>query len=235
MRLSRFFKNNDFFSFHLSGPVVLLLVLLQLAAWYPFLSQMQSDVDRHIRLKDRVENEWRQIQNQAIRLRDVRFVDMSWVEHHITATENDIATQWSVSGSASVLAWQRLLEQVEEQFSLILRSVHWQRETNGHWRGQLLFSLNVPKKNREYHHWLPTKLRTSRFNRSDWQLVSTMRLGTSTAALITYKNHRRWIRQGSWLPEAGMTVNTVSFDRVILMAKDGSSQALVVRGRAQNE
>ena len=92
-----------------------------------------------------------------------------------------------------------------------------------------MFNINAPKVNREYHNWLPSKLRTYRFERKDWRLLSTVRTDESASALVTYKKSRYWVRKGSWLPEAGLSVNAVSFDRVILVAKDGSQQALNIR------
>jgi hypothetical protein len=213
----------------IKGSVVLPLVMLQLAAWYPFLSQIQDDMNRHIRQKDRVNHEWERVKQQAIKLHTIGFIDEPWARHHVVATQTNIPTKWSLEGIASVAEWQGLLEKIEVQFAVDLLSVYWQREDDGQWLGRFLFNINVPKANREYHNWLPSKLRAYRFERKDWHLLSTVRTDESTSALVTYKKSRYWVRKGSWLPEAGLSVNAVSFDQVILVAKDGSKQSLIIR------
>lgn len=213
----------------IKGSVVLLLVMLQLAAWYPFLSQQQDDMNRQIRQKDRANHEWERVKKQAIELHTISFIDEPWARHHVVATQTNIPTKWSLEGIASVMEWQGLLEKVEMQVAVGLFSVYWQRADDGQWLGRFLFNINVPKANREYHNWLPSKLRAYRFERKDWRLLSTVRTDESTSALVAYKKSRYWVRKGSWLPEAGLSVNAVSFDRVILVAKDGSQQALNIR------
>jgi len=235
MSLSQYLKTKASFLYAINGSVVLLLVILQLAAWYPFLFQAQEHMNRHTRLKDRANQEWQQTQKHAKKLQTTNFVEASWARHRVEATQDGVPTKWSLEGIASVAEWQGLLEKAETQFALGLFSVYWQREPNGQWQGRFLFTINKPKANREYHHWLPTKLRASRFIKKDWHLLSTMRTGKDISALVTYKKKRHWVRENSWLPEAGFTVNAVSFDRVILIAKDGSQQTLIVREGKRND
>ncbi|WP_369919873.1 hypothetical protein AB8E32_14845 [Marinomonas polaris] len=231
-----YLKTNGVLLKNINGSVVLLLLLLQVAVWYPFLSQAQDDLNQQSKLKARAENDWKKTQQQANQLHDMRLLDESWLQHRVEDTKNGVPTQWSINGSASLIEWQIVLEKIETQFALGLLAASWQRESNGYWQGHLLFAIKIPKANREYHDWLPTKLYMNRFEQKDWQLLSTMRIGDNTSALVVYKNARHWVSEGSWLPDAGLTVNDVSFDRVTLMAKDGSEQALVVRKKgAQDE
>jgi|GEM_PF-1601204 hypothetical protein len=224
-----YWKNSAFFSFDMNRSVVCLFIFLQMAVWYPFLSSRHDDVSHHKRLNQQADVEWRQIKKQASALQQMRFPNTPWIQHSVEATKKDLPTQWLIEGAASLAEWQKILEQVEAQLPLILRTVSWQRRSNGDWKGRLLFALGVPENNREYHNWLPTRLRTERFNKNDWRLVSTMRAGSAASAMLTYKNKRYWIAPGSWLPEAGMSVDAVSFDQVSLVARDGSIQRLQVR------
>ena len=229
MFLSKYLKINSASLVNINGSVVLLLILLQIAIWYPFLSQAHDESNRQTSLKNRAENDWKRTQQQANQLHEIPLLDESWIQHSVEAAKNGVPTQWSINGIASLMEWQNVLEKIEMQFALGLLAASWQREDNRGWRGRLLFSIEAPTANREYHNWLPTKLRMNRFQQEDWQLLSTMRMGEKASALVAYKNARHWVREGSWLPDAGLTVNAVSFDRVVLIARDGSEQALVVR------
>ena len=213
----------------INGSVVLLVALFQLAAWYPFISQTQSEQNRHLRLRDRTLYEWEKTERQAKNLQTVHFKDAPWAQHAVESSFNSVPTTWSLEGVASIAQWQTLLERVEAQCALGLQAVDWQRQQSGHWKGRLLFDIKIPKANRDYHNWLPTKLRATQFIKKDWQLLSTMRSAERASALVTYKHLRRWVQAGSWLPRSGVTVSAVSFNSVTLMAKDGSLQTLVVR------
>ena len=228
MFLSKYLKANAASLNNIKGSVVLLLILLQLSIWYPFLSHAQKESNRQDRLKERIQNEWEKTQQQAKQLRDIRLSDESWLQHRVEDARNDVPTQWSIEGIASLMEWQTVLEKIESQFALGLLAASWQKEHGGDWQGRLLFAVKTPNANREYHNWLPTKLYLNRFEQNDWLLLSTMRMGENTSALVMYKDARYWVSQGSWLPDAGLTVNDVSFDRVTLIAKDGSKTALVV-------
>lgn len=229
MSLLAYLKSSAFFSFEITRSIVLLFILLQMAVWYPFLSNLHDDVSHHTRLNNQAEDEWRQWQKRANYLRQMHFADDPWVQQRVLATDVDRPTQWLIEGTASLTEWQSVLERVEAQLPLVLRSVSWQRASKGNWQGRLRFGLGIPKRNREYHNWLPTQLRTRQFNKEDWRLVSTMRVGEAVSAMLTYKNHRYWITRGSWLPAAGMTVNAVSFDQITLVARDGAIEELKVR------
>lgn len=235
MSLSKYLKASKSSLSNINGSAVSLLILVQTAIWYPFLSQAQDELNRQAKLKARAEADWTKTQQQANRLRNMSLLDEPWVQHRVEDTEEGIPTQWSISGVASLTEWQAVLEKVEERYALGLLAASWQRDKNGDWRGHLLFSLETPKANREYHNWLPTKLRMSRFEQNDWQLLSTMRMGDKTSALVAYKDTRHWVSEGSWLPDAGVTVNGVSFDRVTLISKDGSEKALVVREKEESD
>lgn len=235
MSLSKYLKASKSSLSNINGSAVSLLILVQTAIWYPFLSQAQDELNRQAKLKVRAEADWTKTQQQANQLRNMSLLDEPWVQHRVEGSEEGIPTQWSIRGAASLNEWQAVLEKVEERYALGLLAASWQRDKNGDWRGHLLFSLEAPKANREYHNWLPTKLRMSRFEQNDWQLLSTMRMGDKTSALVAYKDMRHWVGEGSWLPDAGVTVKDVSFDRVTLISKDGSEKALVVREKAEDD
>ncbi|NVK72777.1 MAG: hypothetical protein HWE24_04790 [Oceanospirillaceae bacterium] len=220
-------KKVSFFTIH--GSSVLFLLLLQIAAWYPFLSDAQESLKQQSRLEYRAVEQWRKTQVQAKQLALAQFESASWAQHYIVASDQNIPTQWGVKGSASIRNWQILLEQIETQFHLVLLSVLWQREANGNWQGTLEFGIRAPKENRAFHNWLPAKIQADHFSRNDWQLLSTMRIGQNTSALLAYKERRHWVRQGSWLAEAGLTVSSVSSDQVVLLAKNGAKQVLLIR------
>ncbi|ETX09653.1 hypothetical protein MUS1_06455 [Marinomonas ushuaiensis DSM 15871] len=229
MLLSQYLKIDISSLCNITGSTVCIFIMLQLAIWYPLLSGAQDDLERHIKRKERAETEWQKIQGQANRLKGMTFLNEVWVSHHIFSEKNAVPTQWFIEGTAGLIEWQTLLEKVEEHVALGMQSVHWQRLPNGQWQGCLLFDIKIPKANREYHNWLPTKLRSYPFVEKDWQVLSTMRVGENASALLEYKQQRHWVRQGSWLPSAGLTVDTVTFDQVTLMTKEGSQIALTVR------
>ncbi|WP_421846639.1 hypothetical protein [Marinomonas sp.] len=229
MHLSQYLniKKTSFFTIH--GSSVLFLLLLQMAAWYPFLSDARDALKSQSRQKYQAAQRWEKAQIQAKQLEFIQFEAAPWAQHRVLATDQNVPTQWLLEGVASISKWQGLLEEIERQFALDLLSVSWRREQSGNWQGSLLFAVKAPKGNREFHNWLPTRLRAERFVLNDWQLLSTMRIGEITSALIIYKDGRHWVRQGSWLAEAGLTVSSVSFDQVVLLAIDGSQQTLLVR------
>lgn len=233
MYLSKFLKVNKKAFIKINVSTVILLLLLQAAIWYPFLSKAQDELNKQTRLTIRSESDWAKTQQQANQLRDINLPDHSWVQHKVEETKDGVPTQWSVNGSASLMEWQSVLESIETQFSLSLLAASWQKDDNENWRGHLLFAIEPPKVNREYHNWLPTKLHMNLFEPKDWQLLSTMRVGDKTSALVTYKNAQHWVDEGSWLPEAGVTVHGVSFDRVTLIAKDGSENAVIVKSQGE--
>ena len=212
---------------------VLLLVMLQLAVWYPFLSAAQNNADQQFKLKQGAQRSWSAIQRQSRALARVQLTDHPWLQHQIIDTAQNMASAWEVKGTASLPQWQAALEQIEERFALTLLSVSWQKESNGQWQGKMHFSIQAPKMNREYHNWLPARILIERFNQRDWQLLSTMRTSENTSALVQYKNHRYWVQEGSWLPSAGLSVGTVSLDQVTLIANDSSLQTLVIRQKGE--
>ncbi|NLQ18545.1 hypothetical protein HGG82_13100 [Marinomonas sp. M1K-6] len=209
--------------------LVVLLSLLQIAAWYPFLSQSHSEMTRHIRLKEQASEDWSKTRLQAEQLNDLVLSAVPWVTHDVAAEKDQVPTKWSIQGTASIAQWQHLFEVIEAQFALGLLSVDWQRTSDGRWFGRLSFDVQGMHGNRSYHNWLPTPLRAYRFVERDWRLLSTMRAGNVTSALLEYKQHRHWVRKGSWLSVAGLTVSDVFFDRVMLLAKDGAQMALMIR------
>ncbi|MGJ8648097.1 MAG: hypothetical protein ACSHXJ_14445 [Marinomonas colpomeniae] len=229
MFLSQYLKNNMTTLYDIKGSLVGLLVVLQLAVWYPLISQNQEEMEHLLKQKDLTRAEWEGIKMQSKRIEQVMFSDVLWATQEITSTTDLIATQLKLEGVASIFEWQAWLERVEELFALGVMLASWKLEPNGEWGGRLLFDIKAPKKNREYHNWLPTKLRIGNFVAKDWSLLSIMRVGEKTSALLEYKRHRHWVRQGSWLPSAGLSVETVSFDQITLMSKDGTQRALIVR------
>jgi len=229
MSLSQYLKTDISSLYKITGSTVCVFVMLQLAVWYPFLSDAQNDLNHHLKRKERVKTEWRQIQEQANRLKEAVFINELWINHRIESEKNAMPTQWLIEGDAGIIEWQALLEKIEEHAALGLQSVQWQRLSNGQWRGRLLFDIKIPRANREYHNWLPIKLRNHPFVEKDWRILSTMRVGENTSALLEYRQKRHWVRQGSWLPSVGLTVDKVSFDQVTLRTKNGSKIELAVR------
>ncbi|RBP78275.1 hypothetical protein [Marinomonas rhizomae] len=235
MSLSKYLKASKASLRHINGSAVALMMFVQISLWYPFLSQAQEELNKQAKLKARAEASWEKIQQQVNQLRGMSLLNETWVQHRVEDSEKGIPTQWSIAGAASLAEWQAVLEKVEAQYALGLLAASWQREKNGDWRGHLLFSLETPKANRVYHNWLPTKLHMNRFEPNDWLLLSTMRMGDKTSALVAYKHVRHWVSDGSWLPDAGVTVNGVSFGRVTLIAKDGSEKVLAMREKGVSD
>ena len=212
----------------IKGSMVVLLTVLQLAAWYPFISQAQEATDRRLMQKSRTLLEWKQIELQSERIIQASFPSVPWGVRNTASKTNLMPTQLELKGTASTMEWQTWLERIEALFPLGLMSASWQLSPNGKWIGRLLFDIKAPKKNREYHNWLPTKLRAEHFAAEDWRLLSIMKVGETASALIEHKQRRHWVRQGSWLPSAGVSVHDVSFDQVTFMSKDGTQVALIV-------
>jgi hypothetical protein len=229
MSLSQLWKINMASLLAINPRIICLLIILQLAAWYPVLSEKHSQLESHVKHKNQTVKAWQAIQRQSNIIEKGGFLQAPWVAYSVGKKEHGVLTEWQVEGSASITEWQVLLEKVQEQFALGLISVHWNKGISGNWYGDLSFDIKTPRANREYSNWLPVKLQTRRFVAKDWRLLSTMRVGDKTSALLEYKRSRHWVYQGSWLPIIGLTVESVSFDNVTLVAKDGSQVALTVR------
>ncbi len=227
MPLSRYINNKNFLALDIKGSLVCLLLGLQAAVWYPFLSRALSDVSIHSAKENQVDKMWQQIQHQAQRIKHVVFSDMPWVQHKVITTLKELPTQWQVEGTASILEWQNFQETVEEKFALTLRSAVWKRQENGHWYGRLEMNITHPVENRTHQNWLPVRLRTDRFHPNDWQILSTMRNDAHASALISYQNNLQWVTAGAWLPEAGVTVQSVSLQSITLVAIDGVPQTIL--------
>ncbi len=226
MPLSKYIKNNVFLSSDIKASLVCLLLGLQVAVWYPVLSRSLSDVNTHSLIESQIDTAWQQTQHQAQRIKQLVFSDMPWVQHKVIATLKGLPTQWQVEGTASILEWQHFQETVEEKSALTLRSAVWKRQTNGQWYGRLEMSMAQPVNNRTYQNWLPVRLRTDRFHPNDWQILSTMRNDAHASALISYQNNPQWVTAGAWLPEAGVTVQSVSLQSITLVAVDGVLQTI---------
>lgn len=209
--------------------LVLLLVTLQLAVWYPFISNAYDNADRQLKLKQGAQHSWNSIQQQSRALAMAEFKDHPWLQHRIIDTAQEITSVWEVEGAAPLPQWQTALEQIEERFALALLSVSWQRGSGEYWQGRMQFTIQAPKMNREYHNWLPARILVERFIKKDWQLLSTLHTSENTSALVEYKNHRHWVQEDSWLPAAGLSIGSVLFDQVTLIAKDGSLHTLAIR------
>jgi hypothetical protein len=229
MFLSPFFQAIRAFLLRINLSLVLLLIILQLAVWYPFIANAYDNAGRQLKLKQGAQHSWNSIQQQSRALAMAEFEDHPWLQHRTVDTAQEITSVWEIEGAASLPQWQTALEQVEERFALALLSVSWQRRSGEQWQGKMQFSIQAPKMNREYHNWLPARILIERFIKKDWQLLSTMRTSENASALVEYKHHRHWVQEGSWLPAAGLSVGSVSSDQVTLIAKDGSLQTLAIR------
>ncbi|MEO9276023.1 hypothetical protein ABFY09_14395 [Marinomonas sp. 5E14-1] len=233
MFLSQFLKANRAFLFTVSCSRVCLLIFVQALAWYPVLSEKYLDVERQIKRKAQLSASWQKIQTQSRMMEEKDFLKVDWATYSVGDKVQGAATTWQVEGRTLIKEWQVLLEKVQEKIALRLVSASWESEQDGAWHGQLLFDIQEPKRNRAYEDWLPTNLKAGRFIEEDWTLVSTMRIGESASALLKHKDSQHWVRQGSWLPAAGLTVDLVVFDRVTLIGKDGDQVALQFRERRE--
>ncbi|MEP3349196.1 MAG: hypothetical protein ABJN96_04475 [Marinomonas sp.] len=234
MFLSQFLKANRASLFTISGSRMCLLIFVQALAWYPVLSEKYLDVERQIKRKTQLSASWQKIQAQSRMMEEKDFLQVDWATYSVGDQDQGTATTWQIEGRALIKEWQVLLEKVQEKSALKLVSASWESEQDSTWHGQLLFDIQEPKRNRAYENWLPTNLKAGRFVEEDWTLVSTMRVGESASALLKHKDNQHWVRQGSWLPTAGLTVDLVAFDRVTLISKDGDQVALQFRERRES-
>ncbi|MCB5162308.1 hypothetical protein [Marinomonas algarum] len=221
MRISQYWQANKSVWLQIKLSTLVLLLLLQIAAWYPFLSDTYQQVIRHERQKANAQQLSRDRQVYTAALRSVQFGEAPWLSHHVVKSAETNLIQWHAKGTASLTQWRTILETVETRFALILRSASWRHLNNGHWRGELMFDVTFPTQNRPYHDWLPVRFNKTRFLPQDWQLKSVMRRQGTLSALVMYKQQAYWVQQGSWLPEVGLAVREVSFDGVSFYAEEG--------------
>ncbi|MBR7889968.1 hypothetical protein J9B83_13700 [Marinomonas sp. A79] len=228
MSLSQYWQANKHTLLRINASTLVLLLVVQAAAWYPILSASQDRLDRQTAQRDKEMNQERKRHTYVKALQQLQLKEATWARYSVKASDNENELEWHIDGAASLAQWQRILESVEEHFALSLLSVSWHLQPNGEWQGTLGFQVNPPKRQREYHNWLPSRLGAERFVQADWQLLSTMRIADVTAALIAHKEQRYWVREGSWLPDMGLAVNRVTTSAVTLMAKDGSQPTVTI-------
>ncbi|MBJ7538080.1 hypothetical protein [Marinomonas transparens] len=226
MWLFRFLKIDVQRCFPITPSIVFLLIVLQLAAWYPFLNNAYQEVTYQNRLKNRAIKNWQKALYQAQKLESSSFITDEWVSHQVIASKEGVPRQWGVEGGASLVRWQTLLEYVEEQVALKLSSVVWQNRFDGNWFGHLSFDVLAPRKGIASHYWLPIQSHTGRFAEREWKLLSILHTDNQASALLQYKQAKRWVSEGDWLPQAAMTVDQVLYDRITLITKDGKKEVL---------
>lgn len=228
MFLSRYWRANKHTLLRINRSTLLLLLVVQAAAWYSVLSANYDRLNQQKAQRDNVLNQERQRQIYEKALQRLQLNNAPWSTYSVESSNNNALLGWRIEGVAPLGQWQNVLESVEENFALSLSSMVWEIQPNGDWRGALRFRVHSPKRQREYHNWLPIRLGTERFVQADWQLLSTMRTADITAALIAHKEQRYWVREGSWLPDMGLAVNRVTAKEVTLIAKDGSQPTVSI-------
>lgn len=229
MFLFRYFKINKVSLGTISSNMVFLLLLLELAIWYPVLSERYGEKEKQWKLKIRSEKVWEGLHQQSLWLDKQSALVKGWAISTVLQKEPDFPTTWQLEGSASILEWQTLLEWAQENVPLGVMSSYWERRKNGDWFGRHVFDIEAPNKNREYRNWLPTRHQGEQFIKKDWRVLSTMKGVNSTSALLEYKNNLHWVKKGSWFPSAELTVDFVSLDQVMLIMKNGKHVVLSVR------
>jgi hypothetical protein len=209
-------------AFSITPSFIFLLIIMQLVAWYPFLDKAYDDVVYQNKLKNRAIKNWLKTSYQAKKLESATFITDQWVTHQVIASKEGIPTRWVIEGSASLAAWQSLLEYIKEQVALSLSSVTWHNRLNGTWFGRLSFVVIAPRKNLPMAGWLPIHSRSHHFVENEWRLLSIMRT-EYTSALLQHNEAKFWVKVGDWLPEIGMTVSRVEFNQIALMATNGQT------------
>ncbi|AEF56242.1 hypothetical protein [Marinomonas posidonica] len=220
----------------LNGRLILLILCLQLVIWYPFLFSAYDDWKREEKKLADAWLRWHKIQRQDDRLLAMPLSDLDWLSQTVINTRNRLVTGWRLEGVANMTQWQLVFERVQETLAVSVMEMDWQRQVDGRWQGAIELGVQLPAVNREFENWLPTPFRRPHFNARDWRLFSTMKSVDRRSALMQFRQKQYWLHEGSWLPEAGVSVLAVLADRVILVAKDGSQYTLLITtGRSEND
>jgi len=219
----------------LNGRLILLFLFLQLAIWYPFLFSAYEDWQREEKNLANAWQRWHKVQRQDDRLLAMSLSNWDWLDQAAIQTRNRLVTSWRLEGVAHITQWQPVLEVVQETLAVSVMGVEWQRQVDGRWQGVIELDVQLPMANREFENWLPTPFRTPHFNAQDWRLFSTMKSADRRSALVQFRRKQYWLHEGSWVPEAGVSVLSVLADRVILVAKDGSQYRLLLTTRRSED
>ncbi|KZN13014.1 hypothetical protein [Marinomonas sp. TW1] len=235
MSQSKYSAINMSFLRMLSGRLILLILCLQLAIWYPFLFSAYDDWKREEKNLANAWQRWHKVQRQDDRLLAMSLSDWAWLEQTVINTRSRLVTGWRLEGVAHMTQWQPVLERVQETLAVSVMGVDWQRQVDGRWQGVIELDVQFPVANRAFENWLPTPFRRPHFSARDWRLFSTMKSADRRSALVQFRRKQYWLQEGSWVPEAGVSVLSVLADRIILVAKDGSQYRLLLTTRRSED
>ncbi|BFM50376.1 hypothetical protein [Marinomonas sp. THO17] len=210
----------------LSGRFILLLILLQVAIWYLLILDVHEDWQQSQRKLTRIWKSWQNIQQQDALLQTMQNEQWPWLSMTSINSRNQLITGWRIEGVASLTEWQPVLESLQERFALSVIGIKWQRRQDAQWVGVVDVDIEPPAPNREWQNWLPSRFQKSVFHEEDWHLSSTMKVQDRCSALVQYRQRHYWLTEGSWIPDASVSVSKVAVDYVILVAKDGKQYRL---------
>jgi len=227
MWVSRFHRANTLSLPTPSWSLLSLLVLLQFAVWY---SPIKSRLDQVNRAEQRVLQDAhakKQWQRQIQQLRHHAWINKALFQTRLQVMLATHQAHWQLTGTASLMDWQTLQETAQKQVSLRLQSVRWWLQNDGRWKGHLQFDVVPAQANATYQNWLPVRVEERPVKTTNWQLVSIMRQhGKSSALLKDAYHHTLWVTEGSWLPELGASVASISSKQVRLISRAGTVAAL---------
>ncbi|SBS31241.1 hypothetical protein MSP8887_01478 [Marinomonas spartinae] len=227
MWASRFHRANSLSLPTPSWSLLSLLVLLQLSAWY---LPIRSRLDQVVRAEQRVHQDAhnkKQWHWQVQQLRHDVWIDKVLFQTQLHIMPATHQAHWQLTGTASLVDWQALQETLQKRVFLRLRSVSWWLQNDGRWKGRLRFDVLPERANTRYQNWLPVRVEGRPLQIANWQLVSIMRQqGKASALMKDSYHHSLWVTEGSWLPELGASVVTISSKQVRLMSRTGALTAL---------
>ena len=216
---------------YLNGRIILLLVLLQAAVWYPLIFDVYGSWQQAQRKFSRVWQSWQSIQQQDERLQSIEFKQWPWLSFTPIHSRNQLVTGWRIEGRAGLMDWQNAFERLQEEFALSVIRIKWRRLQDAQWMGIVDVDIESPSGNRVWQNWLPSPVQKAVFYPADWLLMSTMKVKESRSALVQYRQRQYWLTEGSWIPDAAMSVSKVAADHVVLIAKDGKQYRLEMQTR----
>ncbi|MEL0624740.1 hypothetical protein V6238_16805 [Marinomonas arenicola] len=213
-----------------SRTLLCLLVVLQIAAWYPLWQYHQSDVQHDNKQQARMDGHTQLRQRQAKLLASNSFTSET-LQTRVVNTEKGEVTQWAISGKMLLGHWQAVQEKIQEKVAIGLVSASWTLTMDGHWQGHLLFDVLRPNKSQPQQDWLPARQVAMSGALAQWRLISVAVFQGEASALLSYQSAKCWVAQGDWLPTLGLSVQRVLPDQVTFVAPSGDAFLLSVRDR----
>ncbi|MEO9653645.1 hypothetical protein [Marinomonas sp.] len=214
---------------HLSWLMLVSLVLLQALIWQPILSAQWADTkaqERKQRLQLSLQHK---AQDIVTTLATQPLYEYAWL---MSDFQSD-SRRWRLSGEASLENWQQALDEAHEVASLVLLSVVWQRREGGEWFADFLYQLvSTELADPEFETLPKSRIQTRESGtQSAWQLVSTLFVSGKAMGLLRSSAQSYWVTKGTWLPEVGVFVETVSAQQVTLVDQNGQRLMLNVLNR----